>query len=138
MIDFNDLKSRVRIEDVVAMLGLTGTRQGDSWRGKCPACNSGGDRALAVTPSRQSYYCFAQKKGGDLIALTSHVRGVGVKQAAEEIAGHFTAPQKPPQDAPQAAPAPRGGGFDPQKVLGELLYDHEAVQGLGLAADQAQ
>ncbi len=88
-IDFTALKSDVRIEDVAAMLSLNAANAGGQLRAPCPACRSGGDRALVITPAKQAFYCFAARMGGDLIALVAHVHGVAVKDAAQEIARHF-------------------------------------------------
>jgi hypothetical protein len=55
-IDFTDLKERVAIDKVVQLLGLQMTKSGAQLRSACPACKSGGDRALAVTVQRGSYY----------------------------------------------------------------------------------
>src|SRR5580704_3384960 len=93
-IDFQALKQQVTIEQVVAMLGLRMKKSGNQWRGPCPACRSGGDRALAVNTGKQAFYCFPSKACGDLIALTAHIRGIspgkdGQREAAEIVARHF-------------------------------------------------
>ena len=49
-VDFAALKQRVRIEDVLPELGLEMKQHAGQWRGPCPACRSGGNRALVVTP----------------------------------------------------------------------------------------
>src|ERR1700737_200624 len=88
-IDFATLKQHVSIEQAMHMLGLHMKRSGPSFRGPCPTCRSGGERALVVTPSKSAFYCFAAKQGGDQLALVAHVRGVKVRQAAEELVSHF-------------------------------------------------
>lgn len=75
-VDFEALKSRVKIEQTIPLLDLRMRQHGEQYRGPCPACKNGGDRALAINSGKQSYYCFPQKKGGDLIALVAHVRGM--------------------------------------------------------------
>lgn len=86
MVNFNDVKERVSFEDAIKLLGITLTA-GESngkkvFRGPCPHCQTGGLRALVVTPDK-GFYCFSQKAGGDVIALAAHVRGSSVKEAAE-------------------------------------------------------
>jgi DNA primase len=131
-IDFQALKERVKIEQVVQMLGLR-MKGNDQLRSACPACRSGGDRALAVNVSKGSYYCFADSKGGDLIALCAHVRGVSQREAAEEIAKSFGIgePEKPAQRPSQ--PATEG-----LKPLDYLEHTHDAVQVLGFDAETAE
>lgn len=147
MIDFQAIKQQVKVEDVISMLGLVLKPNGDSFRGKCPACNSSNDRALAVTKGK-GYYCFAQQRGGDVIALVSHVRGIGARQAAQEIADHFrldhfpdagkkvTVPQEPTSNEKPTATADKGNSsFGP---LTYLVYEHDQVQSLGISADTAK
>ena len=43
-------------------------------------------RALVVTPAKKAYYCFASRKGGDVIALVAHVKGMSVKDTTLAIA----------------------------------------------------
>src|SRR5438552_1980199 len=88
-VDFAKLKQDVSIEQVVQMLALQMKQTGDQWRGPCPTCKSGGDRALAINTTKQSFYCFGQKKGGDLIALTAHIKDISQRDAGLLIASHF-------------------------------------------------
>src|SRR5438105_3102300 len=88
-VDFAALKEQVSIDKVVTMLGLEMKKSGAQIRSACPACRSGGDRALAITVDRGSYYCFAERKGGDCIALAAHVLGIQPREAAERIARHY-------------------------------------------------
>ncbi|MBK7474326.1 MAG: hypothetical protein IPI73_30305 [Betaproteobacteria bacterium] len=72
-IDFAALKASVRIEQVVALLGLQ-MQEKNQLRGICPACKSNGDRDLVVTPSKNAFYCFGSRAGGDLITLAAHIK----------------------------------------------------------------
>jgi len=86
LVNFNDVKERVSFEDAIKLLGITLT-EGESngkkvYRGPCPHCQTGGARALVVTPDK-GFYCFSKKAGGDVIQLAAHVRGSSVKEAAE-------------------------------------------------------
>jgi hypothetical protein len=143
-IDFTDLKNRIRIEDVVAWLGLKMKLEGGTTlRGECPAC--GGDRRLAVTPNHVradgttgSYFCHTDKKGGDMIALVAHVRGVrSMPEAARMIEDHFrtgatdnSAATKPAKQADK-----REGGFDPEAYAARLDPAHEALQPLSISSE---
>ena len=79
------LKETVSIQQAAALVELKLTKNGDAFRSPCPACNSGGERAIVITPAKAAYYCFAQKKGGDCISLVAHVKGIGQREAAEWI-----------------------------------------------------
>jgi DNA primase len=72
--DFQALKAAVTIQKAAALVELKLTKSGDAYRSPCPACDSGGDRAIVITPAKAAYYCFAQKKGGDCISLVAHQR----------------------------------------------------------------
>ena len=102
-IDFTAVKARVTYNDVLRFLDLHGKKVSDQWRGKCPACNTDNDRALVLTAGRGAY-CHATKSGGDVIWLVSHVRGIGVKEAAQQLADEFgIVPQEPAPPAPTPA-----------------------------------
>src|ERR1700730_13461457 len=88
-LDFQQIKQTVNIQQVVQMLGLKMTGGNMQMRGECPACRSGGNRALAISLEKQSYYCFAEKKGGDQISLCAHITGKSPRDAAQHIATHF-------------------------------------------------
>ncbi len=118
-IDFNVLKETVTIDQVAGLLGLELKQSGGQLRGPCPACKSGGDRALVITPEKGVYYCFADKKGGDLIALAAHIREVGMKDAAEFIHNSATVPQETAKETKKLQPLT----LDP---------NHELVTAIGL------
>lgn len=135
MVDFQELKQRISISQVVQMLGLKMKGAGAQLRGPCPACNNGGDRALAVNTGGK-YYCFADKKGGDQIALVAHIRGLSNKDAAEAIATHFSVRPAPSPAGKPVEQGSRRGGLEPLDYLDPI---HEAVEALGIppaAADQ--
>lgn len=149
-IDFTALKSDVRIEDVASMLSLSAVKTAGQLRAPCPACKSGGDRALVITPAKQAFYCFAARVGGDLIALVAHVQGTGVKDAAQEIARHFgrnstssrnntsSGNSTLPQGQIGRAPRHPDSGRDPLRPLDYLLAEHDSVQSLGVPIETAR
>jgi hypothetical protein len=136
-VDFQALKDRVRIEQVVSLLALTMKQTGDQWRGACPACRAGGDRALAVNTAKGSYYCFNDKKGGDIIAFTAHIKGLSQRDAALLLQDHFGSDTPA---APKAAPSPPARQQE-KRELSPLTYlegAHESVQALGVSPETAR
>ena len=127
-IDFSSLKQQVSLSEVVEMLGLKLTHFDNQWRGPCPKCNAGGERALVITEGK-GYYCFAKKGGGDSIGLVSHVLGIPPKEAATRIAEYFGVGDTSTTDTPTVHPkeAPK-----PFKALENLEHEHDAVQALGI------
>jgi DNA primase len=139
-IDFQQLKETVKIDEVFPFLGLALKRYGEQWRGPCPACKSGGDRALVVTPAKSAYYCFAAKQGGDVIALVAHIKAMAMKEAAQLIAETSGLNPKPKALAsgptlPLTVPEKEKAGFNP---LTYLQAEHPMVQALGVSVDTAK
>ena len=141
-VDFAVLKTRVSIEQVMQMLALKLVPHGSQYRGACPVCKSGGDRALVVTPAKGLFYCFAAKIGGDLIALTAHIRGTTVKNAADELNRAFGTVQnstgtvsKNRATAPQAQEARKQPAFDPEAYAARLDASHASLAPLGLSVE---
>lgn len=137
MADFKHIKERVSIDKVAHMLGLTLRKSGAQMRGACPNCKSGGDRALAITVERGSYYCFAERKGGDCIALTGHILGITPRDAGVHIAKHFGLDSSSTAPSPRPAQASASSRQDAQASAGMQPLDyldplHEAVEALGI------
>ena len=80
-IDFAAVKARCSIEQAAKLIGLQTTEERSQLRTPCPVCG-GGPRAIVITPLKNLFHCFPSKAGGDQIALVSHVKGVGQKDAA--------------------------------------------------------
>jgi DNA primase len=141
-VDFAELKNRVSIEQAMQMLGFTLSLHGSQYRGACPACKTGGDRALIMTPAKGLFYCFAKKTGGDAIALTAHIRGIPVKEAADQLDRAFRTVQnststvsKNRATAPQAPEARKQPAFDPEAYAARLDASHASLDHLGLSAE---
>jgi DNA primase len=130
-VDFKAIKASVDIVRVAEWLGLHLKHN----RCQCPV-NEGDDRELVVTPDKQVFYCFGCKEGGYLIALTAHVKQLGLRDAALELHSHFRAgaPPKAPGRPQEAARAP-SEGF---QGLDYLEADNDAVQALGIPVEVAQ
>lgn len=134
-IPFDEVKERFTIEQVTQMLGLILKKSGEQFRGECPACKSGGDRALVITPAKQAYFCWAEKKGGDLIALVAHIRQTDAKAAANWLVRDSSdSPRN--RTSPDKGTVPRTDGerFAP---LDYLEPDHEAVAAIGFSSEIA-
>lgn len=123
-VDFAELKESVSIDQVADLLDLQMKPSGKQLRGPCPACNEGGDRALVITPERGAYYCFADKQGGDLIALAAHIRGEAMKDAAGFIHHSLTVPKE--KVAKETKPNKK------LQPLSHLQYDHPALTAQGI------
>jgi len=142
-IDFADLKSRITIVQAATWLVLTLKPSGSQQRGACPACNTGGDRALVITPERGLFYCFPAKIGGDLIKLVAHIKACTQTEAAQLIQTQFggTVPTVPArasrtvQSRSSTAPQNQKAGLNP---LTYLEPEHPAIQALGVSAATAE
>jgi DNA primase len=135
-IDFQALKKSVKIEDAMALLGLRVSTFSDQMRGSCPACKTGGERALVITASKSAFYCFAAGEGGDAIALVSHIKGVSMKEAAAFLASSIGKPADvEPVAITATVPEKKKAGLNP---LTYLQPEHPSVQALGISAETAK
>jgi DNA primase len=66
-LDFNELKSRVPIEQVLQLLGIALKQHNSQLRGCCPIHKGTDQRGFVVTPAKRLYYCFGGCGGGDMI-----------------------------------------------------------------------
>ena len=139
-IDFQALKQDIKFEDAMPMLGLQVSQFSDQMRMPCPACKTGGDRALVVTASKSVFYCFAAGEGGDVIALVAHVKGISMKEAAAFLTEQFAKTDEPPPTSPQpvetvpshSSPKKTEAGLNP---LTYLQPEHPLVQALGISPE---
>jgi len=139
-IDFQELKGRVSIQDACSFLNLDLNDNGKQLRGPCPACQSSGDRSLVVTPEKGAAYCFSSKRGGDVIWLTSHIRGVGQKDAAHLLDEEFGGTVPVAKSGNSTSTVPANSAKERERELTPLSYlqpDHEKVVGLGVLSDTA-
>jgi DNA primase len=141
-IDFAELKKTATIERTLEYLHLETKPDGGQLRTACPACARGGDRAIVVTPSKQMFYCFAAKLGGDSIALTAHIRGIPVKEAAAQLDRAFGTVQngtgtvsKNRATVPQAPEARKQPAFDPETYAARLDASHASLAPLGISSE---
>ena len=143
-IDFQELKGRVDIQAACSFLQLDLKPNGKQLRGACPACPSGGERSLVITPEKGAAYCFTAKKGGDVIWLTSHIRGESQKEAAhflDQAFGGGSSDASGKNSKGSVAPDNSGGNSSMEREMKPLSYlqtDHEKVVGLGVLSDTAE
>ena len=119
-VDFQHLKATISIEQVLDMLGIKHLKpHGQALREGCPICQIGNDRTFVVTLAKNSYYCFSEKIGGDIIELTARFYRTSQKEAAQRIAQHFgqtgTAAALP-ESLPTRHRLPRPLGSIPRRI----------------------
>jgi DNA primase len=93
MADFATIKAQVSIIQVLEMLDIKHlTPRGDVLRGACPICKATNGSAFVVTPAKNIFYCFAEKKGGSIIDLVARCKGITEAQAGqhEVVPGNWT------------------------------------------------
>lgn len=142
-IDFGELKKHVTLLQAAEMLSLTLKEHNGQYRGPCPTCKRGGERALVITPEK-GWSCFAAKvngryPGGDVIAIVAHVRGTGFKEAAQELATRF--PVNGARQVGEIAKAVTDKLPVPDslaKVRTYIQYEHPDVQALGINPETAE
>lgn len=132
MVDFAELKSRLRISDAIEFLGLQGKWQGAQFRSAC-TCKPDDDRILVVNKVKQAFFCHSYGKGGDLIAMVAHVKNIGMYQAANELAQRFpngeVKADRPQNRESRNQPAPT---FDAEKYFADLNPHAPELESLGL------
>lgn len=129
-IDFEAVKAANPITDVAEQLGLTLKKAGQTLRGPCPS-GEGGERGLAITPSKNVWYSFPLQRGGDVLALVQLINDCDVKEAARFLAG--TAPLETAEP-----PSPERGAERGFRPLAYLEADHPAVVALGVQPEDAK
>jgi hypothetical protein len=119
-VNFAELKQRTSIEDVLQALGLLSQLKGNGQqlRGKCPLHRSGGNREFVVTPAKNVWYCFGEcQAGGDQLELYAKVKGIGVKEAAKELAGRMFTPPPAPEPEDEEEDGAADDGLSPLPYL---------------------
>lgn len=140
-VDFAALKQSVAIESILPELGLEMIESRGQFRGPCPICQSGGKRALVVTPAKSAFYCFGGHIGGDVIALVAHIRDCPMKDAAQflaQIRGQGSAVKQADSELNSSRTVPeerRKGAARSLQPLTYLQADHAAAERLGLSSE---
>ena len=83
---------------------------------------------LVVYPPTNSYYCWSEKHGGDVLTLASRFWRIPLDEAGRRIAAHFnlSAPRKP---------AEAENGFDAEVFQRSLDPDAPELAPIGISAD---
>lgn len=89
MADFDELRRRISIDQVLPIVGVTLKPSGEQLRGECPLCKKAGERGFSVTPKLGVFKCFGCGKTGNMFHLVSAVKGVSLKVAGDMIEAHF-------------------------------------------------
>lgn len=141
-VDFSALKEKVSFGKTIEVLGLEMKQSGNQWRSECPVCRSGGPRGLVITDGK-GYFCFADSKGGDQIALVAHILKLSVKDAASHLAqatgnstGTSNTRTSPRQPLPESETAQ--GGTKTFMPLAYLESEHIAVEAIGFDLEFAK
>lgn len=145
MISFETLKARLSVVDVAEhFLNQKPKQEGDHFRIPCLGSNRGGDRAIQLYPDENTYKCWGcNTPKGDIIGLVAHSKGIGVRQAGEELAAHFKVGDefkpKERRSAPAPAEAPKQdkpkNGFDPSAYKDKLVTDHDTLKAVGFTKE---
>lgn len=136
-VDFAAVKEAVSIEEAIAFLGLKMKHGNGQYRAPCPTCESGGDRALVVTPSKAAFYCFAQKKGGDVIAFVAHIKQCSQREAGRMLQEAYctsTGTVRVPRSTSKSEPLPTDG----MQPLDYLTHEHAVIKALKLSENVCQ
>jgi DNA primase len=138
-VDFATVKEQVPVEQAIERLGLSLKQRNGQWRGPCPTCQSGGERALVVTPAKRAFYCFGARVGGDVIAFVAHIRDCSMKDAAEFLSeGNSTSTSAVSRNSTSSGTVPEERSKEGVRNLRPLTYlqpGHETVLGMGLEED---
>lgn len=134
-INFAALKEKVSITDAALMLNLPFkyNKEKNQLRCACPACESGDERALVITPDKNVFFCHEEKTGGDILSLVAHIKELGMKQAAEWIVEKVEDSEEPEEESKE----------DPAKTtvwagLDYLQYEHELMEELGFDSQDCE
>jgi hypothetical protein len=137
-VDFALIKENMPFSKTIPALELDVKQSGNQWRGACPTCKSGGDRALVITEGK-GWFCFALHKGGDQISLAAHILGVSDKDAAMTLAmmAGLIEPEEPREHGRVTVPQSKEGEGVDLSPLSYLEPEHDAVVAIGFDTDVA-
>lgn len=156
-VDFDDVKSRFPIRDVVErLLGVTLKQEAapNKFRGDCPFCNEKRGFRVTIdagTDRRGMAGCFKCGPKGDAVGVIKRAFGMKANDAAlyirAELGNGTTAQNSIPRNSkvlttrnstipPEQPQNDKAEKLD--KVSERIIYEHEAVQALGIDAATAE
>lgn len=83
--DIAEVRSRVRIDEVIAEHVTLRPAGGGSYKGLCPFHDERSP-SFHVTPSKGLYHCFGCQAGGDAITFLMNLQGLTFAEAVEKLA----------------------------------------------------
>lgn len=123
-VDFKKLKERVLMPDVLRHLGLWErfSEKKGAYYGPCPLGDAPGSHGqpFKATKDGKAWYCFACKKGGNVLDLVVAYKGSSLRQAGVTLAEWF--PEQ--RSARDGAPTPSDQAGNAPLTF-ELKLDHE-------------
>ena len=140
-----DRAKAVRIEELVARLGIAMEAHGDEMRGICPIPAHKGEkktRSFYVKPSEQVFYCFGCKAGGNIVKFAQAYRGLAQYEAKTaalwivETMAECDATGESGADQAQAAMVAEESSYEDEALLQALtLAGEEIIRAIGKHAD---
>jgi DNA primase len=118
-VDFNAVKARVSMRDVIACYGITSLAEqesGEELRGPCPIHSGSTGRTFSVNLQRNIFRCFACRARGNVLDLVAALDKSSVKAAAAKLATLF--PVTPDAYTPEVCRQPE----EPQQLNQPLSF----------------
>lgn len=101
-VSFEEIKSRVSIEDVLDHYGVKLRRRRDELTGRCPFPQHEDQRAsFSSNTAKNVFQCFGCKKSGNVLDFVAFMESVDVREAALMIAGWFQVRSERPSGGPK-------------------------------------
>lgn len=108
-VPFAEVKRAVSLDVVLAryelLVGMA--KKGQNLAGPCPFCKGKSSRQFQVNLTKNAWYCFGCKQGGNVLDFVARREGVSVRAAAMKLDDWFELglrEEAPPRTAPPAAP----------------------------------
>jgi DNA primase len=147
-VSFADVKRAVTMEAVLTRYGLLEelTRKGQNLAGPCPFCKGKSQRQFQVNLSKNAWYCFGCKEGGNVLDFAAKREKVSVRAAALKLDSWFELGLG--RDTPRAESPPAPAEVPPAKAeavpaenpplaftLKTLDPDHANLVALGISTE---
>jgi DNA primase len=145
-VSFMDVKRAVTMEAVLSHYELLEglSRKGQNLAGPCPFCKGKSQRQFQVNLSKNAWYCFGCKEGGNVLDFVAKREAVSVRAAAVKLDAWFelrlgeASPRTEPRQVP-AEPEPVTEEAEPTEnpplafTLKTLDSRHENLKEFGLS-----
>jgi DNA primase len=145
-VSFAEVKRAVSMEAVLAHYELftSFTKKGQNLAGPCPFSRAHSARQFQVNLSKNAWYCFGCKEGGNILDFVAKREKIGVREAALRLDAWFSlglAEVSRPAESPAETPRPEAALNLPSEnghltfTLKTLDPNHAALALLGLRAE---